>query len=216
MKKSISTIREAQELLSSELQELVKTGRLSFIPGNVRVKAVFHHTEPKLRKIRETAAFDGNFELEAEAPDAILLTFAPAKQKRYFIEGDEGAMTDILDVTGGEVAMTALIRALSRAQSRPTGFVGLKWFRDNGMSVEPALAGVDRAELLRIAINRGIVRTGKVPNPKNPDFPVTSIWLENSAPEVQYVIATARKRASFNPVTVRGESLSETVVRARR
>jgi hypothetical protein len=208
--KKISTIQDAEEVLSSELQDAL---RKVAIPSGFRAVVSLRHNSERYRKVRYDAEFKPNF-IDRIDERAILITFEP--EEAAASRGAAEAPAQPRDIGFSGENIDALIRALSRAQSRPTGFVGLKWFRDIGMANDPALASVDRGELLRVAIERGIVKTGKVPNPKNPDYPVTSIWLENSALEVQRVIAAQRGRPAFNPVTVRGEALSTTVARERR
>jgi len=113
-----------------------------------------------------------------------------------------------------------LIRRLDSAESKPGyDFVALKWFRDSVLpAVRPAWADAGaRAAVLRDAIERRIVLTSKVPNPKSPMFPVTAIRLNRSLPEVQTLLGAARDSPlGFQPVAIRGEALSATVLRERR
>jgi hypothetical protein len=61
------------------------------------------------------------------------------------------------------------------------------------------------------------VLTSKVPNPKSPAFPVTAIRLNRSLPEVAEILgAPAPPPAEFSPIAIRGEELSQTVLRERR
>ncbi|HTU70506.1 MAG TPA: hypothetical protein VMF11_09330 [Candidatus Baltobacteraceae bacterium] len=211
MKDRYSTIRDAEAALSDEIQALVRSGSFEpIIPQNVHVRAVFHHADGKkaARKIRESADFETNF---APLETAVVLTFEPAPTSSSRI----GENTRY-ERPGTEV-LAALIRALDRAESRPGyTFVAFKWFRDVGMSVEPALAHLNREALLREAIDQGIVQTGKVPNPKNPNFPVASVRLNRSASDVQTVLRASEPRARFAPVSISGEPLSETILRERR
>ena len=75
----------------------------------------------------------------------------------------------------------------------------------------------DRDEVLRNAIRVRAVLTSKVPNPKAPLFPVTSIRLNRQQPEVVSLLGEPIGSGfSFQPVSIRGEALSETVLRERR
>lgn len=113
-----------------------------------------------------------------------------------------------------------LIRSLDSAESKPGyDFVALKWFRDSVLpAVRPAWADPGaRAAVLRDAIERRIVLTSKVPNPKSPMFPVTAIRLNRSLPEVQTLLGPSEAPPlGFQPVAIRGEALSTTVLRERR
>jgi len=114
-----------------------------------------------------------------------------------------------------------LARALDRAESRPGyDFVALKWFRDVFLPAEGlgwTQADSVRQDVLRQAIEKRIVLTGKVPNPKSPQFPVTSIRLNRLLPETKAILGgDATSGSDFDPVEIRGESLSKTVLRERR
>jgi hypothetical protein len=118
-------------------------------------------------------------------------------------------------------AVYDLVRALDRAESRRGyTFVALKWFRDAALISEGfAWASVDseRQAVLRRAIDNRLVLTSKVPNPKSPQFPVTAIRLNRLMPEVKAILATPDDGLpDFQPVSIRGESLSSTVLRDRR
>lgn len=112
-----------------------------------------------------------------------------------------------------------VVRQLDRAESRPGySFVALKWFRD---SVLPAIRAdwqdqEVRDRLLRTAIEKRVIITSKVPNPKSPEFPVTAVKLNRSLPEVAAILGISRSDSEFHPIPIRGESLSGTVLRERR
>jgi hypothetical protein len=113
-----------------------------------------------------------------------------------------------------------LILALNNSESRPGyGFVALKWFRDQVLpSVRPEWNAPEaRSAILRDAIERGLVLTSKVPNPKSPAFPVTALRLNRSLPETAEILGIpAPPPAEFNPIAIRGEDLSQTILRERR
>ena|ERR1700682_3795831 len=114
-----------------------------------------------------------------------------------------------------------LVRALDRAESKPGyDFVALKWFRDVVLPAE----GLDwahseslRQTVLRDAIEKRLVLTSRVPNPKAPQFPVTAIRLNRLLPDTRAILGEDRIAGSdFLPVEIRGESLSTTILRERR
>jgi len=117
--------------------------------------------------------------------------------------------------------LSDLIRALDRAESRPGyHFVALKWFRDAALLEEAfpwAQSDPARREVLRDAIEKRLILTGRIPNPRAPQFPVTSIRLNRLLPEVQAILGTSGPAGEdFHPVEIRGESLSTTILRERR
>lgn len=117
-------------------------------------------------------------------------------------------------------ALADMIRSLDRAEKRPGfPFVSLKWFRDQDLPAE----GLDwtssdetRQNVLRIAIEKRLILTSKVPNPKSPQFPVTAIRLNRLMPEVAQVLGEKGEDSDFHPVEIRGEPLSATILRERR
>jgi hypothetical protein len=113
-----------------------------------------------------------------------------------------------------------LVRALDRAESRPGyQFVALKWFRDVALTAESlgwAQSDSARQDILREAIEKRLILTSKVPNPKSPQFPVTAIRLNRLLPEIQAILGERASDSDFKPVEIRGEQLSATVLRERR
>jgi hypothetical protein len=117
-------------------------------------------------------------------------------------------------------AEVELLRALDRAESTPGwSFVSLKKFRDEILPLEdiPFLrSDVERQNALRYAIDKRLMLTGRVQNPKSPQFPVTSIRLNRLLPEVQEVLGLPKKDLGFHPIHIKGEPLSATILRERR
>jgi len=70
---------------------------------------------------------------------------------------------------------------------------------------------------LRDAIDKRLILTSKIANPKSPQFPVTTIRLNRLIPEVMAILGNEDRRAScFQPVAIRGEGLSTTILHDRR
>ena len=114
-----------------------------------------------------------------------------------------------------------LVRSLDRAESKPGyDFISLKWFRDVFLPSEKfEWAALDSARqaALRQAIDRRLILTSKVQNPKSPQFPGTAIRLNRLLPEVQTMLGSGFVPDSeFDPVDISGEKLSATVLRERR
>jgi len=116
-----------------------------------------------------------------------------------------------------------LLRSLDRAESTPGWtFVSLKKFRDEILPRESFAPGafqptdVHWQDAIRIAIEKRWILTGKVQNPKSPQFPVTTIRLNRLLPEVQEVLGQPKKDQGFHPIHIKGEPLSATILRERR
>lgn len=117
-------------------------------------------------------------------------------------------------------AEAELLRALDRAESIPGwSFVSLKKFRDEILPSEnvPSIrSDAERQSVLRSAIDKRLILRKPVPNPKSPQFPVTSIRLNRLMPEVQAVLGQPRKNLDFHPIHIKGEPLSAIILRERR
>jgi len=120
-----------------------------------------------------------------------------------------------------EDPVRGLVLALDRAEKDPKrGFVALKWFRDSYLP-EQGLAWAATPEARHRAIveadRRRWVLTSKIPNPKNPEFPVTTIRVNRTLNQVREILEQeATLTPDFAPLPIRGEPLSDTVLRERR
>jgi hypothetical protein len=114
-----------------------------------------------------------------------------------------------------------IVIALAKAEKDPQlGFVSLKWFRDTYLPQQGypwAAIPDERQRVLVNAIDRNWILTSKVANPKNPQFPVSAIKVNRPLSEVYSILEQQPgSRSGFNPVAMRGEPLSQTVLRERR
>lgn len=79
--------------------------------------------------------------------------------------------------------------------------------------------GSDRREAQEwfdLMVEQGIILLTKVPNPNNPDFPTTKVQLDRENETVRRVLQTEAPAKRFEPLTVRGDSASSTLLRERR
>jgi hypothetical protein len=182
------------------------------VPKGYRVRVtLLDQNEKKKRR---------NASAETWSPDSDLIRISFERESRDASDADTaGAQSPKANAVSDSLA--DLVRSLDRAESRPGyTFVALKWFRDVALPADaPAWAqSVDvRSNVLRDAIERRMVLTGRIPNPKSPQFPVTTIKLNRLNPEVRTVLGSAGSgEEDFEPIAIRGESLSATVLRERR
>jgi hypothetical protein len=118
-------------------------------------------------------------------------------------------------------AEAELLRVLYRAESRPGwSFVPLRKFRDEILPQEHSASirtEVEQRNVLRIAIEKKLILIGKVPNPKSPQFPVTTIRVNRLLSEVKAALGqSGDSDLDFRPVEIPGEPLSATILRERR
>jgi hypothetical protein len=96
-----------------------------------------------------------------------------------------------------------LILVLDRAEREPgREFVGFKWFRDIPLAQAGfawAAEAAARQSALTLAIQDGLIRTGKRLNPHDPQFGTTSISLNRSDPRVAAYLGRSRGRGPVRP-----------------
>jgi hypothetical protein len=114
-----------------------------------------------------------------------------------------------------------VVMSLAKAEMDPQlGFVSLKWFRDTYLVRQGyswAAATDERQRVLVNTIERNWILTSRVPNPKNPRYPVTAIKVNRPLPEVRRILDQEPGfRSTFHPIEMPGEPLSQTVLRERR
>lgn len=116
-----------------------------------------------------------------------------------------------------EEALTQMLDALQRAEQERR-FVGIKWFRDRYLPEQNFSWSQDSrtcGAMLRIGTEDELVVTHKVTNPKNPEHPVTAIRVNRNHPRFRDA-PPAPAQPRFQPVRIRGDGLSSTVVEQRR
>jgi hypothetical protein len=159
----------------------------------------------------------------------IEISFQPAAKQLREESISDAASTDQAVVAAGvgdaavylNPAEAALLQALERAESTPGwSFVPLKKFRDEVLPSQPIASmrtDLERQSVLRSAIEKRLILVGKVPNPKAPQFPVTTIRLNRLMPEVRAALGQVdHPNLDFHPIEISGEPLSATILRERR
>lgn len=169
------------------------------------------------RKKRRDAEFATSWKPDT---DSIRIAFSPMEEELE-IATAAAASPEPANLIAAEDRLADLVRALERAEGRPGyEFVSLKWFRDNALVHEGLSWALDesaRHDVLREAIDRRWLLTSKIANPRPPHFPVTAIRLNRQMPEVNAALGIRTgSPPAFHPVTIRGPSLSTTVLRDRR
>ena len=105
-----------------------------------------------------------------------------------------------------------LCAALAEAERGGHAFIALKWFRDSflprkafrwNQHPEP------RQAVLAEAIQRGVVLTSKIANPKTPAYPTTTIRLNRAEAGIP------DEAQRFHPVSLHGDSISEAIEEER-
>lgn len=98
-----------------------------------------------------------------------------------------------------------LCSALAEAERGGHAFIALKWFRDSFLPRKAHRwnqSPESRQAVLAEAIQRGVVLTSKIANPKTPAYPTTTIRLNRAEAGIP------DEAQRFHPVAVHGEQLT--------
>jgi hypothetical protein len=207
------TNAEIERELSQTMRECLH--KLGILPEGYQCEVHLHRGN---RKKRRDADFKGYWDPDT---DSIRISFSPMEEETATPTGEVPGSSKEINLHSAEDRLSDLVRALDRAETRPGyEFVSLKWFRDAALLHEGFSWAVDefvRHDVLREAIDRRWILTSKVANPRPPHYPVTAIRLNRQMPEVNAVLGSRTGALpDFRPVPIRGEALSETVLRDRR
>lgn len=216
----MKTIKDVEARVEEKISEALR--ELELLPEGYSCSVRLHGKE---RDKKRTATFESSWSPDT---DSIHIRFERSEEKPHVgvepVAQNSGAVVANYAAKPGGASsdpLSDLIRALDRVESRPGyEFVALKWFRDTALPSEGfSWANEDfaRQSVLREAIDRRLVLTSKVPNPRSPQFPVTAIRLNRLMPEVKEILGSRDEGLTdFQPVAIRGESVSVTVLRDRR
>jgi hypothetical protein len=124
---------------------------------------------------------------------------AAADHSAEFDDGGELASADM------DARVKELCAALAEAERGGHAFIALKWFRDSFLPRKIFRWNQNpesRQAVLAEAIQRGVVLTSKIANPKTPAYPTTTIRLNRAEAGIP------EEAQRFHPVAVHGESLT--------
>jgi hypothetical protein len=230
-KKHPSTISELEDAVQNGLEQLRSlpfneaiAQSLSFlVPKGYRPIVQF---EEDGRKKRSTAAASNwspetgeiliYFEPEESAgkvttqtksplppPNNTALAYVDSQPAEATVEGEDSGVV--------AVQIRECCDALADAERAGKAFVALKWFRDEALPGHGfAWTGSteERQRVLARAIESGAISTRKIPNPRFPQHPTTTISLNRAE-------APRGLTPRFNPILVKGELVSTTIMNDR-
>jgi hypothetical protein len=213
------TIPDAEEIIEEALAEL----SFSQDPGMVR--ALRFLAPPGYQAIVELCSENGR----SKRRNATVDSWSPEEDevRIYFerIDGEEPAITraargpraladhgyddDVAQESPLLADMDARVKelcsALAEAERGGHAFIALKWFRDSFLprkSYRWNQHPETRQAVLAEAIQRGVVLTSKIANPKTPAYPTTTIRLNRAEAGIP------EEAQRFHPVNVHGEALT--------
>jgi hypothetical protein len=145
---------------------------------------------------------------DESAPRAVRAPRAVAEHAYYDDEdGQEAVIPADLDERVKE-----LCAALAEAERGGHAFIALKWFRDSFLPRKAYRWNQhpeSRQTVLAEAIQRGVVLTSKIANPKTPAYPTTTIRLNRAEAGIP------EEAQRFHPVEAHGDSIAEAIEEER-
>jgi hypothetical protein len=143
------------------------------------------------------------------APRAV---FVPRTVHEPAFEDEEDDSQEAVIPADLEVRVKELCSALAEAERGGHAFIALKWFRDSFLPRKAFRWNQhpeSRQAVLAEAIQRGVVVTSKIANPKTPAYPTTTIRLNRSEAGIP------DEAQRFHPVAAHGDSIAEAIEEER-
>ncbi len=145
---------------------------------------------------------------DASAPLRTVRTPRAARESALNDDDDQDAL-----LAGDlDIRVKELCSALAEAERGGHAFIALKWFRDSFLprkTLRWNRSAESRQIVLAEAIQRGVVLTSKIANPKTPAYPTTTIRLNRTEAGAQEDVHR------FQPVALDEGSIAESVDEAR-
>jgi hypothetical protein len=140
----------------------------------------------------------------ARAPRAVAVDEPTLEEEE---DGQEAVIPADMDARVKE-----LCAALAEAERGGHAFIALKWFRDSFLPRKTFRWNQhpdSRQTVLAEAIQRGVVLTSKIANPKTPAYPTTTIRLNRAEAGIP------EEAQRFHPVTTHGDSIADAIEEER-
>jgi hypothetical protein len=221
------TIPDAEEIIEDALNELASTTEPSLLsalpflapPG---YQAIVELCGENGRSKRRNASADtwspeeDEVRIYFERIDGEEPTPRAARTPRAVALGnladDEGDDQEALIPDDLDARVKELCAALAEAERGGHAFIALKWFRDSFLPRKAYRWNQhpeSRQAILAEAIQRGVVVTSKIANPKTPAYPTTTIRLNRAEAGIP------EEAQRFHPVAAQGESIAEAIEEER-
>ena len=215
------TIPDAEEVIEEALSELA----FSQDPGLARAlrflappgyQAIVELCSENGRSKRRNASADtwsaeeDEVRIYFERLDENALPVRQGRSTRVSVERDfeEEAEDGTAVPADLDARVKELCAALAEAERGGHAFIALKWFRDSFLPRKAFRWNQhpeSRQAVLAEAIQRGVVLTSKIANPKTPAYPTTTIRLNRAEAGVP------EEAQRFHPVVVQGDPITEDI-----
>ena len=146
----------------------------------------------------------------SRAPRFVAAAPAPAAPVSIYDEEDDSQAAVL--PADMDARVKELCAALAEAERGGHAFIALKWFRDSFLprkSYRWNQQPETRQSVLAEAIQRGVVMTSKIANPKTPAYPTTTIRLNRAEAGIP------EEAARFRPVEANGNAITDALEEER-
>ncbi|MGB6686708.1 MAG: hypothetical protein WBE76_02595 [Terracidiphilus sp.] len=136
---------------------------------------------------------------------------SPRIAAEHGLDEDEDSQQAIIP-SDLDARVKELCAALAEAERGGHAFIALKWFRDSFLPRKAFRWNQhpeSRQAVLAEAIQRGVVLTSKIANPKTPAYPTTTIRLNRAEAGIP------EEAQRFHPVAIHGDSIGEAIEEER-
>jgi hypothetical protein len=221
------SIPDAEEIVEEALNEL------AFSPDPGLARALHFLAPPGYQAIVELCSENGrskrrNASAESWSPeeDEVRIYFerigdvesspraarAPRQVIDHNFDDDDDDSQEAQIPADLDARVKELCAALAEAERGGHAFIALKWFRDSFLPRKAFRWNQhpeSRQAVLAEAIQRGVVLTSKIANPKTPAYPTTTIRLNRAE------AGMPEEAQRFHPVAVHGDSIAEAIEEER-
>jgi hypothetical protein len=152
------------------------------------------------------------FERIDEAEGAPRAPRAPRAVEHHYEDDEDDDSQESQIPADLDARVKELSAALAEAERGGHAFIALKWFRDSFLPRKAFRWNQhpeSRQAVLAEAIQRGVVLTSKIANPKTPAYPTTTIRLNRAE------AGMPEEAQRFHPVAVHGDSIAEAIEEER-
>jgi hypothetical protein len=152
------------------------------------------------------------FERVGDSEAAPRATRSPRPAIEHHFSDDEDDSQEAQIPADLDARVKELCAALAEAERGGHAFIALKWFRDSFLPRKAFRWNQNpesRQAVLAEAIQRGVVLTSKIANPKTPAYPTTTIRLNRAEAGIP------EEAQRFHPVAVHGDSIAEAIEEER-
>ena len=145
---------------------------------------------------------------ENEPQPRVARTLRAASEPAYNSSEEDDDGQEAMMPADMDSRVKELCAALAEAERGGHAFIALKWFRDSFLPRKTFRWNQhpeSRQSVLAEAIQRGVVLTSKIANPKTPAYPTTTIRLNRAEAGIP------EEAQRFHPVSIEGGTMVETI-----